>query len=79
MVEWLESCVAATVSLTAWVVTPSLAVVFFASLGIFSYSTARRAGLLKSRCLLGDTRWVLLYLAVLWSAGLCATIATLRG
>ena len=58
----LRLCVVATVALTTWLAGPG-AVVFFAGLGIVGYARARRAGLLRSRCLLGDTRLVLLYLA----------------
>ena len=50
-----------------------LALLFFVTLGIVGYVKARRAGLLRSRCLLGDTRNVLAYLgllAVLASCGL---------
>ena len=37
----------------------------FAVLAIVGYARARRAGLLRSRCKLGDTRLVLAYLVVL--------------
>jgi hypothetical protein len=60
----LRLCIFATVALLGWVLGP-LALTFFAALGAVGYTRARRAGLLRSRCLLGDTRNVLAYLAVL--------------
>jgi hypothetical protein len=60
----LRLCIFATVALLGWILGP-LALVFFSVLGIVGYAKARRAGLLTSRCLLGDTRNVLAYLAVL--------------
>jgi hypothetical protein len=65
----LRLCIFATLALLGWVLGP-LALVFFAVLGIVGYVTARRAGLLRSRCLLGDTRNVLAYLGVLTLLGL---------
>lgn len=58
----LRLCIFATVALIAWLAGP-WAVAFFAGLGFIGYWRARRAGLLRSSCLLGDTRLVLLYLA----------------
>lgn len=60
----LRLCIFATVALIAWLAGP-WAVAFFAGLGFVGYWRARRAGLLRSSCLLGDARLVLLYLAVL--------------
>jgi hypothetical protein len=54
----------ATVALLGWVLGP-WALLGFAVLAIVGYSRARRAGLLRSKCKLGDTRLVLLYLSVL--------------
>jgi len=42
-----------------------IAVLAFAGIAIAGYARARRAGLLRSRCKLGDTRLVLLYLSVI--------------
>lgn len=64
----LRLCVYATVALLAWLLGP-VAVVGFATLGFVGYWRARRAGLLRSRCKLGDTRIVLVYLAALVAAG----------
>lgn len=64
----LRLCVFATVALLAWLLGP-VAVVVFAVVGFVGYWRARRAGLLRSRCKLGDTRLVLVYLAVVAAAG----------
>lgn len=64
----LRLCVFATVALLGWLLGP-VAVIVFGALGFVGYWRARRAGLLRSRCLLGDTRLVLAYLAVLVLAG----------
>ncbi len=47
-----------------WLLGP-WALLGFALLAIAGYARARRAGLLRSKCKLGDTRLVLLYLVVL--------------
>jgi len=63
-VDPLRLCIFATVAMLGWLLGP-LALLFFATLGIVGYVKARRAGLLRSRCLLGDTRNVLAYLGLL--------------
>jgi hypothetical protein len=60
----LRLCVFATVALLGWLLGP-FALLGFAVLAIVGYTRARRAGLLHSKCKLGDTRLVLLYLVVL--------------
>jgi hypothetical protein len=65
----LRFCVAATVSAIAWIIGPWLALMLFSGVGVSAYARARRAGQLRSRCLLGDTRWVLAYLGALFVAG----------
>lgn len=60
----LRLCIFATVALIAWIGGP-FALAFFAGLGLVGYAKARRGGLLRSACLLGDTRVVLAYLGVL--------------
>lgn len=60
----LRLCIFATVALLAWLGGPFVVAVF-AMLGLVGYTRARRGGLLRSRCLLGDTRIVLAYLAAL--------------
>ena len=64
----LRLCVYTTVALIACVLGP-LAVAAFAGVAIAGYSKARRAGLLRSRCKLGDTRLVLAYLGVIALTG----------
>ena len=59
----LRLCIYTTVALIAFVLGP-IAVLGFSILAIAGYARARRNGLLRSRCKLGDTRLVLLYLSV---------------
>ena len=63
----LRLCVFATIALLGWLLGP-VALLGFAVLAIVGYAKARRDGLLRSRCKLGDTRLVLLYLTVLAAA-----------
>jgi len=74
----LRLCIFATVALLAWLAGP-WALAFFAGLGAVGYARARRAGLLRSRCLLGDTRLVLLYLGVLFVIGVGFAVRQLTG
>jgi hypothetical protein len=67
----LRLCVFATVALLTWLTGP-VAVAAFAVLGLVGYVRARRAGLLRSRCALGDTRLVIAYLALLLTSALAA-------
>jgi hypothetical protein len=60
----LRLCVYATVALLAWLLG-AWAVVVFAALGVIGYVRARRAGLLRSKCALRDTRLVIGYLGVI--------------
>jgi hypothetical protein len=68
----LRLCVYATVALIACVLGP-IALLGFSSLAIAGYAKARRAGLLRSRCKIGDTRLVLVYLSVLAVGAAIAT------
>jgi len=72
----LRICIFTTIGLIAWLITPPLTVALFGTAGVVAYFRARRRGLTKSRCLLGDTRIVIAYLAVLAVAGW--TVAALR-
>ncbi|WP_220457965.1 MULTISPECIES: hypothetical protein [unclassified Actinotalea] len=72
----LRLCVFATVALLGWVLGP-WALLGFAVLAIVGYARARRAGLLRSRCKLGDTRLVLLYLTLLAGAAATAIVLSL--
>lgn len=60
----LRLCIFATVALLGWLLGP-FALLWFAGMGFLGYARARRAGLTRSRCLLRDTRLVLLYLGLL--------------
>ncbi|GAB3049874.1 hypothetical protein GCM10027053_05920 [Intrasporangium mesophilum] len=74
----LRLCIFATVALLAWLAGP-WALAFFAGVGFVGYWRARRAGLLRSRCLLGDTRLVLLYLGVLTAVAVASILRQLTG
>ena len=69
----LRLCVLATVALLGWLLGP-FALVVFAGLGFAGYWKARRAGLTRSRCKLGDTRLVLAYLGLLVAAGVVGIV-----
>lgn len=69
----LRMCIFTTIGLIAWLITPPLTVALFGTAGVVAYLRARRRGLTKSRCLLGDTRIVIAYLAVLAAVGTAAT------
>lgn len=70
----LRICIFTTIALIAWLITPPVTVAIFGAAGVFAYGRARRRGLVKSRCILGDTRLVIAYLGVLTLAGIGATI-----
>ena len=59
----LRLCIYTTIALLAWILGP-FAVIAFAVLGLAGYWKAHRAGLVRSRCALGDVRRVLAYLLV---------------
>jgi hypothetical protein len=68
----LRLCIYTTVAVIACLLGP-IAVLAFSGIAIAGYARARRAGLLRSRCKLGDTRLVLLYLSVI---AVLAAVAT---
>lgn len=70
----LRLCVYTTIGLIAWIITPALTVAIFGTIGVVGYIVARRRGLAKSRCKLGDTRLVIAYLAVVATLGAAATV-----
>jgi hypothetical protein len=73
-------CVYTTIGLLAWLLTPALIVVAFSGTALAAYARARRGGLIRSRCKLGDTRLVMAYLAAAFALGVWGTaraIATL--
>ena len=72
-VDPLGWCVIATTALLTWLLGPiSLAVL--AALGFAKYWRAWRSGAADSKCILGDVRIVLVYLAALTVIGIGATI-----
>jgi hypothetical protein len=70
-VDPLRLCVFTTVALLGWLLGP-VAVLVFATLALTAYTRARRGGLLRSKCLLRDTRLVLAWLALLVAVALAA-------
>ncbi|WP_309066702.1 hypothetical protein [Microbacterium sp.] len=60
----LRLCVFTTIAAISCILGP-LAVLVFALVAIAGYARARRAGLMRSRCKLGDTRLVLAYLGAI--------------
>jgi hypothetical protein len=60
----LRLCVFTTIALISCILGP-IAVLAFAMIAIAGYAKARRGGLMRSRCKLGDTRLVLAYLSVI--------------
>ncbi len=73
----LKLCVFATVALLGWQLGP-WALLGFSLVAVAGYARARRHGLLRSKCKLGDTRLVLLYLVVLAAASAYGSYASLR-
>ena len=69
----LRLCVFTTIALLAWVLGP-VVVLVFALVGIAGYVKARRGGLLRSKCKLGDTRVVIGYLSLVALAALAALV-----
>lgn len=72
----LRLCVFATVALLGWVLGP-WALLGFSLLAVAGYARARRQGLLRSKCKLGDTRLVLAYLVLLAVAAATGITLTL--
>ncbi|MGH1488098.1 MAG: hypothetical protein ACRBK7_01685 [Acidimicrobiales bacterium] len=71
-VDPLGWCVIATTALLTWLFGPiSLAVL--AAMGFAKYWRAWRSGAADSKCILGDVRIVLVYLAVLTVIGIGAS------
>ena len=73
----LQLCIYTTIGVISWVITPPLTVAIFGTIGVVGYGNARRKGLAKSRCKLGDTRLVIAYLAVAAVAGWVVTAVSL--
>lgn len=75
----LRLCVYTTIAALAWLLTPALVVAAFSGVALAAYFRARRAGLVKSRCKLGDTRLVMIYLGLLFLLGAGVTVDRLIG
>jgi hypothetical protein len=60
----LRYCIFTTLALLAWIAGPAIVVAGTSAVGVAAYWRARRAGLTRSRCVLGDTRLVIAYLAM---------------
>lgn len=73
----LQLCIYTTVAVLAWILSPPLVVAVFGGIGVVAYVRARRRGLARSRCKLGDTRLVVAYLAIACVAGVTATVSTI--
>ena len=73
----LPFCVWTTIAVLAWLLTPPLVVTAFGLFGLKAYISARRKGLKESKCVLGDTRIVIFYLALCTLAGFTGTIMAL--
>jgi len=72
----LRFCIFTTIALLSWVLSPPVVVAALGGVGLWAYARARRQGLLQSRCILGDTRLVMAYLA---AACLLGIVVTVRG
>ncbi|HVR77008.1 MAG TPA: hypothetical protein VMS99_01310 [Acidimicrobiia bacterium] len=75
----LRLCVYTTIGLLAWLLTPALVVSVFSGMALVAYFKARKRGLVRSRCKLGDTRLVMAYLGLAFVSGVVFTIYTIAG
>ena len=75
-VDPLRLCVFTTVALLGWLLGP-WAVLVFATMAFAAYTRARRGGLLRSKCLLRDTRLVLAWLGLLVVAAVAVIVRDL--
>jgi hypothetical protein len=66
----LRYCIFTTLGIIAWIAGPAVVVAAASALGVAAYWRAWRAGLARSKCVLGDTRLVMLYLAVAFVASI---------
>ncbi len=75
----LRLCVYTTIAALAWLLTPWAVVALFSGVALVAYYRARKAGLVKSKCKLGDTRLVMAYLGALFLAGAGYTVYKVVG
>ncbi len=73
----LRFCIFTTIGLLAWALSPPVVVAAMGGLGLAAYYRAWRRGLHRSRCVLGDTRVVMGYLALAFLLGAAATVRSL--
>jgi hypothetical protein len=66
----LRYCIFTTLGIIAWIAGPAVVVAAASAFGVAAYWRARRAGLTRSKCVLGDTRLVMLYLGVAFVASI---------
>lgn len=76
-VDPLGWCVIATTALLTWLLGPAVLAVLSA-IGFVKYWRAWRSGAEDSKCILGDVRIVLFYLAALFIIAVVATTISLR-
>ena len=79
MYDPLRFCIFTTIALLAWIASPPVVVAVIAGIGVAAYIRARRAGLTRSRCVLGDTRLVIAYLAAACVLGIVFTVRGFLG
>lgn len=64
----LRLCIYTTIAVLAWLLTPAVVAAGFSGVALAAYAKARRAGLVRSKCKLGDTRLVMAYLGAVFVA-----------
>jgi hypothetical protein len=72
----IRFCVFTTVALIAWAIGPPATVMVMSGMGLWAYWNAWRRGLRETKCVLGDPRIVMFYLALAFAAG---AIFAMRG
>lgn len=72
--DLLRFCIFTTLAVLAWLLGPAVMVTATSAAGLAAYWRAWRAGLTRSRCVLGDTRLVMAYLAACFIAGAASLI-----
>lgn len=73
----LRLCIYTTIGVLSWLLTPYVVSAFFSGVALFAYFKARRRGLVRSKCKLGDTRLVMAYLGLVFVFGVGFTILRL--
>lgn len=73
----IRYCVFTTVAVIAWIFSAPVAVALMSGMGLWAYIDAYRKGLRQTKCLLGDPRIVIAYLALAFIAGITASLVSL--